>query len=62
MENSEFRISELVAGVGPVAGAPATTYSTYEGSLTTPTCNEVVHWINFLTPLNISPGQLDMFR
>ena len=61
MENSAFKVSDLVAGVAPVGGA-ATTYSTYDGSLTTPGCNEVVHWINFLTPLNISASQLAMFR
>ena len=62
MEDSDFKISDLVSGVGPVAGAPATIYSTYDGSLTTPGCNEVVHWINFLTPLNISAAQLAIFR
>jgi len=61
MENSAFKVSDLVAGVAPVGGA-ATTYSTYDGSLTTPGCNEVVHWINFLTPLKISASQLAMFR
>ena len=62
MENSDFKISDLVSGVAPVGGAPTTTYSTYDGSLTTPGCNEVVHWINFLTPINISASQLAMFR
>jgi len=62
MENSDFKISDLVSGVAPVGGAPTTTYSTYDGSLTTPGCNEVVHWINFLTPVNISASQLAMFR
>ena len=61
MENSTFKVSDLVAGVAPVGGA-ATTYSTYDGSLTTPGCNEVVHWINFLTPLKISVDQLAWFR
>merc|ERR1719412_309905 len=62
MLNSNFKISDLVSGVAPVGGAPATTYSTYDGSLTTPGCNEVVHWINFLTPIKISASQLAMFR
>jgi len=62
MLNSGFKISDLVSGVAPVGGAPTTTYSTYDGSLTTPACNEVVHWINFLTPINISASQLAMFR
>jgi len=62
MLNSSFKISDLVAGVAPVEGASATIYSTYDGSLTTPGCNEVVHWINFLTPINISASQLAKFR
>jgi len=62
MENSNFKISDLVTGVAPVAGAAASLYSTYDGSLTTPGCNEVVHWINFLTPIKISASQLAMFR
>jgi len=62
MENSTFKISDLVSGVAPVGGAASTTYSTYDGSLTTPGCNEVVHWINFITPLKISARQLAMFR
>ena len=62
MENSDFKISDLVSGVAPVGGAPTTTYSTYDGSLTTPGCNEVVEWINFLTPLKISRAQLQQLR
>ena len=50
----QFSISELIS---PVA-FPVSHYSTYSGSLTTPTCNEVVFWINFLTPLKISDSQL----
>jgi len=37
-------------------------YAYYKGSLTTPTCNEVVEWINILTPLKISSAQLAKFR
>jgi len=62
MENSAFKVSDLLFGVAPVGVAAATTYSTYDGSLTTPGCNEVVHWINFLTPLKISASQLARFR
>ena len=62
MENSTFKITDLVSGVAPVDGKASTIYSTYDGSLTTPGCNEVVHWINFITPLNISARQLALFR
>ena len=54
----QFSISELIS---PVA-FPVSHYSTYSGSLTTPTCNEVVFWINFLTPLKISSDQIAEFR
>ena len=38
--NSGFRLDQLIDGVAPVSG-DTTPYSTYSGSLTTPTCNEV---------------------
>ena len=60
-QTSGFRLDTLIDGVAPISGA-ATAYSRYEGSLTTPTCNEAVQWINFLTPLKISSMQLAMFR
>jgi len=61
--NSGFRLDELIKDAAPVAGGTTTyEYTTYPGSLTTPTCNEVVHWINFLTPLKISSFQLAHFR
>jgi len=62
--NSGFRLDQLIAPAAPVSngGASSYKYSTYSGSLTTPTCNEVVHWINFLTPLKISSKQLKWFR
>ena len=63
MINSAFKISDLIMDVAPLApGNTATPYSTYSGSLTTPGCNEVVHWINILTPLKISSAQLEAFR
>ncbi|XP_071789395.1 carbonic anhydrase 2-like isoform X2 [Asterias amurensis] len=34
----------------------------YSGSLTTPTCNEVVVWNVFTNPILISQAQMDMFR
>lgn len=33
-------------------------YYTYEGSLTTPGCNEVVTWIVFTEPVSFSPEQV----
>merc|ERR1711963_1164357 len=54
---SGFNLNDLIS---PVATTSEYTY--YKGSLTTPTCNEVVEWINILTPLKISSRQLAMFR
>jgi len=54
---SSFNIKTLI---DPVAMRSSYTY--YSGSLTTPTCNEVVEWINILTPLKISSRQLALFR
>ena len=44
-----------------VLGGRYATYR-YEGGLTTPTCNEVVRWINMEDPLDISREQLAAFR
>ena len=59
-ETSGFRVDQLIRDVTPIGGNYK--YSHYEGSLTTPTCNEVVMWINFLQPLKISEAQLDLLR
>jgi len=37
-------------------------YYTYEGSLTTPTCNQVVTWVVMEKAIEISEKQLDAFR
>jgi len=37
-------------------------YFTYDGSFTTPGCNEVVTWVNFWKPLKVSEDQLRAYR
>ena len=54
-----FKLNNLI---DPVVNAANARYSTYDGGLTTPACNEVVKWINFMTPLKISSAQLKLFR
>ncbi|XP_002735859.1 carbonic anhydrase 1-like [Saccoglossus kowalevskii] len=39
-----------------------TTYYRYQGSLTTPQCNQAVIWSIFQSPVQISQEQLDQFR
>jgi len=55
----EFSTFDLEALISPAMGGR---YATYQGGLTTPTCNEVVRWINMEQPLDISEAQLAAFR
>ncbi len=36
-------------------------YFRYEGSLTTPPCSEIVHWVTFKQPITVSQAQIDAF-
>jgi len=62
MSNSDFKITDLIAGVAPRGHGEQTLYSSYSGSLTTPGCMEIVNWINFIKPIKISSAQLAKFR
>ena len=75
---SNFKLSDLIRETAPIVpNGILTPYSNYIGSLTTPDCSEVtltiifwifkivcqiVHWINFLKPLQLSKSQLATFR
>lgn len=53
----------LPNGCDPAKLLPANpAYWTYEGSLTTPPCNESVIWIVFKTPIEVSEGQIAAMR
>jgi len=42
--------------------SPNGEYANYNGSLTTPGCNEAVQWILFKEPIQISASQMEAFR
>jgi len=45
-----------------IHGKDLSSFYRYEGSLTTPTCNQIVQWTVVKQPLMISKEQLEMFR
>ncbi|XP_033628377.1 carbonic anhydrase 2-like [Asterias rubens] len=47
---------------GDILPSNLSSFYRYSGSLTTPTCNEVVVWNVFTNPILISQAQMDMFR
>ncbi|WP_114392312.1 carbonic anhydrase [Oleisolibacter albus] len=50
------------ATVDPAQLLPAgRDYFRYEGSLTTPPCSEVVHWVTFKQPITASDAQINRF-
>ena len=40
---------------------PSRTFYTYQGSLTTPPCSEIVRWLLLDTPIELSGAQIDAF-
>jgi len=64
MTASIFKITDLIGEAISSSSTNNSTsgYSSYSGSLTTPGCMEIVNWINFLKPINMSANQLAKFR
>lgn len=54
-ENTTISVADLLPG-------DLTKFYRYSGSLTTPTCNEVVVWTVFEEPIQISQAQLNILR
>ena len=52
----------LLVKVQDLLPSPDSEYANYDGSLTTPTCNEAVQWILFKKPIQISASQMEAFR
>jgi len=55
MNGSPLKVQDLLP-------SPDSEYANYDGSLTTPTCNEAVQWILFKQPIQISASQMEAFR
>jgi len=55
MNNSPLQVQDLLP-------SSDSEYANYDGSLTTPTCNEAVRWILFKQPIQISARQMEAFR
>ena len=59
-DSPEGAESRLEANPGELLPADRTLFR-YEGSLTTPPCSEIVHWIVFRTPITASERQIRRF-
>ncbi|CAB0032454.1 unnamed protein product [Trichogramma brassicae] len=59
--HQSMRLEHLLNPAGPLSDRMQN-YFTYNGSLTTPPCSEVVVWIDFKHPLYLSHSQLESFR
>ncbi|XP_059614156.1 carbonic anhydrase 7 isoform X2 [Phlebotomus argentipes] len=53
---------DTLTNVRQLIGHDVTNYFTYNGSLTTPPCSEVVVWIDFKEPITLSHNQIEKFR
>lgn len=53
--------TELMVNVADLLPENPDAFYTYEGSLTTPPCSEIVRWIVMEQPVTLSSGQLDAF-
>merc|ERR1712130_390717 len=60
--DAKFDMSDSPLRVQDLLPSPDSEYVNYDGSLTTPTCNEAVRWILFTQPIPISASQMDSFR
>lgn len=61
-KDNETDASTVTLTLGDALPTDSTIFYRYNGSLTTPTCNEVVVWTVFEEPIQISQAQLDVLR
>merc|ERR1712158_337394 len=60
--DAKFDMTDSPLKVEDLLPSPDGEYANYDGSLTTPTCNEAVRWILFKEPIPISASQMEAFR
>merc|ERR1712226_474285 len=60
--DDKFDMTDSPLQVEDLLPSPDGEYANYDGSLTTPTCNEAVRWILFKEPIPISASQMEAFR
>ena len=60
-EEPEIFIAKMVTNYGNLLPRDSKVFS-YQGSLTTPTCNEVVSWFVYEKPIELSGGQIEAYR
>jgi len=60
--DDKFDMTDSPLKVEDLLPSPDGEYANYDGSLTTPTCNEAVRWILFKEPIPISASQMEAFR
>lgn len=58
--SAEDTISGVNIDIAQLLPADQSTYR-YFGSLTTPPCSEIVTWVMFQTPIEVSPAQIGLF-
>ncbi|XP_051771650.1 carbonic anhydrase 4-like [Ctenopharyngodon idella] len=59
--NNKFPMKIQVTLNSLLEGVDKTKYYRYQGSLTTPNCNEVVIWTVFKQPINVSQNLINLF-
>ncbi|XP_046390902.1 carbonic anhydrase 7-like isoform X2 [Ischnura elegans] len=62
MESNGSRITTSAPSLDSMLSHDRIHYFTYHGSLTTPPCNEIVIWIDFIDPIPLSHAQVEKFR
>ena len=60
-KQAEKQISDVTVDIASILPVDRSTYR-YFGSLTTPPCSEVVRWVVFEEPIEVSKAQIEQFK